>query len=111
MGIDNIKFSKPALAKWKHVRRTDDCFVIYRPDGSIYGECATLSQAAATVSSLQKQDDERARKVIRPCLCCGDKFLSEGIHNRMCDDCRHRDMRPDPIRAPNRGQFKARSVG
>jgi hypothetical protein len=24
----------------------------------------------------------------RPCLCCQELFLSEGAHNRMCDDCR-----------------------
>ncbi len=25
----------------------------------------------------------------RCCLRCGDRFLSEGFHNRMCDPCRH----------------------
>jgi hypothetical protein len=99
MGIDNIKFSKPGLAKWKHLRRSDDSFVVYRPDGSIYGEYATLSEAAATVGRRQKEDDERARKMVRPCLCCGHKFQSEGIHNRMCDRCRHLDVAPDPVRS------------
>lgn len=30
----------------------------------------------------------RARR--RACLCCGDVFLSEGAHNRMCKGCRGR---------------------
>ena len=25
---------------------------------------------------------------VRPCLCCGMTFVSEGAHNRMCDRCR-----------------------
>lgn len=87
MGIA-VKFSKPALAKWRHVRRADDCFVIYRPDGTIYDQCDSLQQAAATVGRRQKEDDERARKTVRPCLCCQREFQSEGIHNRLCDTCR-----------------------
>jgi hypothetical protein len=29
-----------------------------------------------------------------PCLCCGMKFASEGIHNRMCESCKVRDYSP-----------------
>ena len=25
---------------------------------------------------------------LRPCMCCGRDFPSEGIHNRLCDRCR-----------------------
>lgn len=25
----------------------------------------------------------------RPCLCCGERFWSEGPHNRMCEPCRN----------------------
>lgn len=88
MGIDNLKFSKPGLAKWKHFQRSDDCFVVLRPDGSIYGKYATLCEAASTAGRRQKEDDERARKTVRPCLCCQGAFQSEGIHNRLCDTCR-----------------------
>lgn len=96
MGIDNIKFSKPGLAKWKHVRRGEDSFVVYSPDGSIYGEYASLCEAAATVGRRQKEDDERARKTVRPCLCCRREFQSEGIHNRLCDVCRRAGDGPVP---------------
>lgn len=30
----------------------------------------------------------RTRRGHRPCLCCGTTFLSEGLHNRLCDPCR-----------------------
>ena len=25
---------------------------------------------------------------VRTCLCCHNKFVSEGVHNRMCPSCR-----------------------
>jgi len=25
---------------------------------------------------------------VRPCMCCGRDFRSEGIHNRLCGSCR-----------------------
>lgn len=36
------------------------------------------------------RDDIRARKQrrLRPCLCCGKQFTSEGSHNRLCQPCR-----------------------
>ncbi|MCL2346468.1 MAG: hypothetical protein FWC58_11535 [Desulfobulbus sp.] len=30
----------------------------------------------------------------RPCLCCGQPFVSEGPHNRLCVKCRARDVSP-----------------
>jgi hypothetical protein len=35
-----------------------------------------------------------ARIARRACLCCGQEFTSEGIHNRLCDPCRRRDYPP-----------------
>lgn len=29
-----------------------------------------------------------AKSQIRPCMTCGDRFASEGVHNRMCGRCR-----------------------
>lgn len=31
-----------------------------------------------------------AGRTRRACLCCGDPFLSTGLHHRLCDTCRHR---------------------
>lgn len=30
----------------------------------------------------------RRDPIIRTCMCCPKKFLSEGPHNRLCPDCR-----------------------
>lgn len=32
--------------------------------------------------------DVRARRRLRPCMCCKAEFPSEGPHNRLCDPCR-----------------------
>lgn len=32
------------------------------------------------------------RAVLRPCLCCGHNFPSEGAHNRICPDCKSADV-------------------
>lgn len=31
----------------------------------------------------------------RPCLCCGEAFVSEGIHNRLCAPCKARGGPPE----------------
>lgn len=31
---------------------------------------------------------DAAKFTSRNCLCCGDKFASQGFHNRLCDPCR-----------------------
>ena len=37
---------------------------------------------------------EGARPGMRPCMCCGTAFPSDGRHHRLCKDCRHRDAGP-----------------
>jgi hypothetical protein len=29
---------------------------------------------------------------VRPCIRCTNDFVSAGIHNRMCDDCKRGDV-------------------
>lgn len=93
-----LKEAKPAKMKWRTVCRGDELFEVRTPNGELYGTFPTLNQAASIVGRRQKEDDERARRMKRPCMCCGHAFMSEGIHNRMCDLCRHRDVAPDPVR-------------
>lgn len=33
----------------------------------------------------------------RPCLCCGNPFVSQGAHNRLCDRCRRIGVSPYAI--------------
>ncbi len=93
-----LKETTPANSRWRVVRRGEDHYRVYCPDNSIYGDYKSLSQAASIVGRRNKEDDLAAKRMVRPCMCCGHNFPSEGIHNRMCDPCRHRDVAPDPVR-------------
>ena len=88
MGSDNALFAKPGREKWHVVRKADDLFEVREPDGKVYGTYATLGQASATAGARQKEADRASSRTVRPCLCCGKPFQSEGIHNRMCTPCR-----------------------
>ncbi len=43
-------------------------------------------------TAARKRAERDACAVWRPCLGCGRRFLSEGIHNRLCSRC-HRSTR------------------
>lgn len=88
MGSDNVKFAKPGRAKWQVVRRGEMTFTVYRPDGTVYDTFGSLQQASVTAGVRQREEDARARKTVRTCMCCQNPFESEGIHNRMCTRCR-----------------------
>ena len=61
------------------------------PAGQPVGAPTTKDLAADRAERLQAEADARARRGIRPCLCCGHSFVSEGIHNRLCGSCRGRN--------------------
>ncbi|WP_300439310.1 hypothetical protein [uncultured Mameliella sp.] len=54
----------------------------------------TRKKVSQQVSSRSVADERctqlnhEARRRLRPCLCCGAAFISEGPHNRMCNPCR-----------------------
>ncbi len=39
--------------------------------------------------AARKRAERDACSVWRACLCCGEPFPSEGIHNRLCRRCRN----------------------
>lgn len=91
MGLYTVKLAKPEHARWLVVSLGEDKFVVYQPDGQIHGTYASKSQAASIAGRRQKEADAAARRMVRPCMGCQKPFASEGIHNRMCPICRHRD--------------------
>lgn len=56
---------------------------------------AVRANAWTKVSEKVFQGRERPVTVARKCLCCGEKFPSEGIGNRICVECKRRDGPPD----------------
>lgn len=83
-----LKELAPDNTRWRAVRRGEDHYQVRRPDGTVYGDYPSLSQAAGIAGRRQKEDDAAAQRMVRPCMCCRVPFHSEGIHNRLCDGCR-----------------------
>jgi hypothetical protein len=70
-------------------------YVVVDPEGRIVRQPGNnKDQAIAARDSLQAKADTAARRGPRACLCCGQSFASEGIHNRLCNPCR---TKSDPL--------------
>jgi hypothetical protein len=64
-------------------------YVVLAPDGVRASEPVMFStQAMLLRDKIQREADQRAKRGPRPCMCCETLFTSDGIHNRMCDQCR-----------------------
>ncbi len=75
-------------------------YAVVNADGyPVTGFFSTKDRAKGRLDKLQAEADQKAKRGPRPCMCCGEVFKSEGIHNRMCDCCRHRDVAPDPLKS------------
>lgn len=46
------------------------------------------NKALMSLEARQRAADMAAKRMLRPCMCCGAEFHSEGIHNRLCGPCR-----------------------
>ncbi|HJW23779.1 MAG TPA: hypothetical protein VJ576_02685 [Rhodocyclaceae bacterium] len=67
-----------------------------RPNSSIRSRLLTLGALgeAAEGGSLFSKPSGRRTKTVRSCMCCGASFLSEGLHNRLCNRCRTKSTSP-----------------
>lgn len=52
----------------------------------------STNSVASHLEAMDRQVKEGARK--RPCMCCRKTFSSAGPHNRLCLDCRRKDVSP-----------------
>lgn len=60
-------------------------YMVAGPDGTkVGGPYYNHDQA----ENAREEFERRAKIKERPCMTCGDLFMSEGAHNRMCDPCR-----------------------
>lgn len=81
--------AKPGLAAYSVRYRAGGIWVVIAPNGGVTGDqFATKEQAMSRAVELQAKADLAKRKGPRACMTCGDEFLSEGVHNRMCSHCR-----------------------
>lgn len=62
---------------------------LFDPDGKRVGTAyGSAIQARARCGHQQKLADAAARRIVRPCMCCRKEFQSDGIGNRLCQNCR-----------------------
>ena len=68
-------------------RRSDRRLEVVAPTGRVVG--STCDETNAFAMAQRHQYTSRLKP--RACLCCQKEFLSEGAHNRLCNDCRQSD--------------------
>lgn len=59
--------------------------------------CAIAKALGRNESSVYRRIEtlnNRAKTTMRPCMCCGKTFTSDGPHNRLCGACRTRQFSP-----------------
>jgi hypothetical protein len=44
----------------------------------------TMEEAVDRLTTLQRKE----QRMVRPCMCCRNPFESDGIHHRLCANCR-----------------------
>ena len=93
----NHHLCKPAFARWTMEYVPGTGWRLVDPDGKPGTAFYTRDRAETALEAAQARSDALRNRRRRACLCCGREFLSEGLHNRMCDPCRHRDMAPDGL--------------
>ena len=62
----------------------DGRYFVRRDGNFAFGPFPTKELADATRARIVAKNRSRTRA----CISCGDPFVSEGPHNRMCDPCR-----------------------
>lgn len=79
-----------------HVKGCEGCatysYAVYDGKRRVAGTFSSRHLAEAARERLERE----ARRRVRPCLCCGAPFESEGAHHRMCKGCREWAAAQDP---------------
>jgi hypothetical protein len=99
-GKKSKKESRSLWQHWRHqnyrlTRVQKDTIVIGTGNcrrcvrGGVYvGPCYCLLGGVNPEAREIRQQGVKIAMTKRKCMCCGDAFLSEGIHNRLCLKCR-----------------------
>lgn len=89
MPLRSESYSKPGKAKFEIKFQTGSGYLVVDDIGrKVGGFFSNLNTAQMRRDSLVAEYEAKLSRKVRPCLCCQTKFMSEGIHNRLCDRCR-----------------------
>jgi hypothetical protein len=90
MGVQFDSYSKPAGPRFDvRYQPGSGYYVVDDLGRQVTPFLDTRDKAAGRRDTLKAEADAKLKRKVRPCLCCQTPFASEGIHNRMCDRCRH----------------------
>lgn len=89
MVMPDYKRPKPAHAKFRTQHLPGRGWYVEDPEGRRVS-CfhSDIDNAVNACVTAQEEFDAAQKRKRRACLCCGGEFVSEGIHNRMCNRCR-----------------------
>jgi hypothetical protein len=97
MGQDCNK-PKPSLSRHRAEFLPGRGYYVADPDGRrVSGFYHSEDVALNMCATIQADADAASKRKRRPCMCCGAEFMSEGIHNRMCDGCRRRASNDEAV--------------
>lgn len=78
-------------------------FFVLDPGGEkCAGPFKDENKALMSRDAKQAAADAKAKRGPRACMACKHTFPSEGIHNRLCNDCKYRGSAPDPLHPSTR---------
>lgn len=85
-------YARPGCYRVQHLSGMG--YVVLDPSGQVIRDSQTPCKVRAEQQrdTLQREADQKAKRIDRPCLCCQRVFASAGIHNRMCDACRRQSL-------------------
>lgn len=90
MGVQFDSYSKPAGPRFDVRHQPGSGYYVVDDLGrQVTAFTRNREEAVTRRDVLKTEADAKLKRKVRPCLCCQTHFLSEGIHNRMCDRCRH----------------------
>ncbi len=89
MGVQFDSYSKPGAPRFDvRYQPRMGYFVVDDMGRQVTPFIGSRDMATTRRDALKAEANAKLQRKVRPCLCCQAKFMSEGIHNRLCDRCR-----------------------
>ena len=95
MGTEN--HSKPEFGKYRVEYLPGRGHYVVDPDGNRVTGFDSRGRMKDICATKQRASELAKGRKQRPCMCCGETFASEGVHNRRCNPCRSRASNDDVI--------------
>lgn len=89
MGVHSANYSKPGQVRFRIKHQSAHGYLIVDDLDRALTPFMNKGAAEARLFNMEQEANAKLKRKVRPCMCCQTRFMSEGIHNRLCDRCRH----------------------